>query len=210
VLFASCSGCPLTAGSWVAARAGAACALAAAQAVAAGERSAFAPTRPPGYHAGPDCFGGYCLLNNAAVAAQALRDTDKQRVAVIDIDCHHRNGTQSIFYERADLLTVSIRGDPHTEYPCFSGHANGLGEGAGMGFNLNLPLPRGSGFVAWRGARDNALQVWPTNLAPRRQWCLWIWTPSRANPSRLHIAARRRHRHRCRSRQRRPAHNVHL
>ena len=84
--FAFDSGCPLTAGTWVAARAGAACALAAAQAVAAGERSAFALTRPPGHHAGPDYFGGYCFLNNAAVAAQALRDAGKQRVAVIDVD----------------------------------------------------------------------------------------------------------------------------
>jgi acetoin utilization deacetylase AcuC-like enzyme len=157
--FAFDSGCPLTAGTWVAARAGAACALAAAQAVAGGERSAFALTRPPGHHAGPDYFGGYCFLNNAAVAAQALRDTGKQRVAVIDVDYHHGNGTQTIFYERADVLTVSIHGDPRTEYPFFLGHADERGAGAGEGFNLNLPLARGTGFAAWRRALDTALQV---------------------------------------------------
>jgi acetoin utilization deacetylase AcuC-like enzyme len=157
--FAFDSGCPLTAGTWVAARAGAACALAAAQALISGERSAFALTRPPGHHAGPDYLGGYCFLNNAAVAAQALRDEGKQRVAVIDVDYHHGNGTQTIFYERADVLTVSIHGDPRTEYPFFLGHADERGAGAGAGFNLNLPLPRGTGFAAWRRALDTALQV---------------------------------------------------
>ncbi len=157
--FAFDSGCPLTAGTWVAARAGAACALAAAQAVAGGERSAFALTRPPGHHAGPDYFGGYCFLNNAAVAAQALRDAGKQRVAVIDVDYHHGNGTQTIFYERADVFTISIHGDPRTEYPFFLGHADERGAGVGEGFNLNLPLARGTGFAAWRRALDTALQV---------------------------------------------------
>ena len=157
--FAFDAGCPLTVGTWVAAHAGAACALAAAHAVAGGERSAFALTRPPGHHAGPDYFGGYCFLNNAAVAAQALRDAGKQRVAVIDVDYHHGNGTQTIFYERADVLTVSIHGDPRTEYPFFLGHADERGAGAGVGFNLNLPLPRGTGFAAWRRALDTALQV---------------------------------------------------
>jgi acetoin utilization deacetylase AcuC-like enzyme len=156
--FAFDSGCPLTAGTWVAARAGAACALAAAQAVAAGERSAFALTRPPGHHAGPDYFGGYCFLNNAAVAAQALIDSGRSRVAVLDVDYHHGNGTQTIFYERPDVLTVSLHGDPRTEYPFFLGHADERGAGAGEGFNLNLPLPRGTGFADWRRALDTALQ----------------------------------------------------
>lgn len=157
--FAFDSGCPLTAGTWQAAHAGAACALAAAHEVAAGARAAFALTRPPGHHAGPDYFGGYCFLNNAAVAAQALRDAGRQRVAVLDIDYHHGNGTQTIFYERADVLTVSLHGDPRTEYPFFLGHADERGAGAGEGFNLNLPLPRGTGFGAWRRALDGALQV---------------------------------------------------
>lgn len=153
------SGSPLTAGTWVAARAGAACALAATQAVLAGERCAFALTRPPGHHAGPDFLGGYCFINNAAVAAQALRDGGVDRVAVLDVDYHHGNGTQTIFYERSDVLTVSIHGDPATEYPFFLGHADERGAGAGEGFNLNLPLPRGTGFATWRAALGTALHA---------------------------------------------------
>lgn len=143
------SGTPLTAGSWAAAREGAACALAAAQAVLAGERFAMALTRPPGHHAGPNYMGGYCFINNAAVAAQALRDGGLQRVAVLDVDYHHGNGTQTLFYERSDVFTASIHGDPRTEYPFFLGHADERGAGAGEGFNLNLPLPRGTGFEVW-------------------------------------------------------------
>lgn len=145
------------AGTWTAARSGAACALAAAQAVHGGERAAFALTRPPGHHAGPDFFGGYCFLNNAAIAAQALRDLGHARVAVLDIDYHHGNGTQTIFYERADVLTVSLHGDPSTKYPFFLGHADECGAGAGEGCNLNLPLPRGTGFAAWRAALERAI-----------------------------------------------------
>ncbi|MBC8055659.1 MAG: histone deacetylase family protein, partial [Rhizobiales bacterium] len=115
-------------------------------------RSAFALSRPPGHHAGADFFGGYCFLNNAALAAQALRDGGAERVAVLDVDYHHGNGTQSIFCDRADVLTVSIHGDPLTEYPFYLGHADERGIGAGAGFNLNLPLPRGTGFARWREA----------------------------------------------------------
>jgi acetoin utilization deacetylase AcuC-like enzyme len=158
-LFSFDSGSPLTAGTWAAARGGAACALAAAREVLGGARSAFALTRPPGHHAGPDFFGGYCFLNNAAIAAQALRDGGKQRVAVLDVDYHHGNGTQTIFYERADVFTVSIHGDPVTEYPFFLGHADERGAGAGEGFNLNLPLPRGTGFEAWCAALDQAIDT---------------------------------------------------
>ncbi|MFM6985151.1 MAG: histone deacetylase family protein [Hydrogenophaga sp.] len=153
------AGSPLTAGTWAAARAGAACALAAAREVASGARSAFALTRPPGHHAGPDFLGGYCFLNNAAIAAQALRDSGHARVAVLDVDYHHGNGTQAIFYERADVLTVSIHGDPMTEYPFFLGHADERGAHAGEGFNLNLPLPRGTGVVVWRQALERGLQA---------------------------------------------------
>lgn len=156
-LFSFDSGSPLTAGTWAAARGGAACALAAAHAVAQGDRSAFALTRPPGHHAGPDFLGGYCFLNNAAIAAQALRDAGHAKVAVLDVDYHHGNGTQTIFYERADVLTVSIHGDPATEYPFFLGHADERGAAAGEGFNLNLPLPRGTGFATWRATLDTAL-----------------------------------------------------
>ena len=164
-LFSFDAGTPLTAGAWAAARAGAACAVVAARQVASAstpqQRSAFVLTRPPGHHAGPDFFGGYCFLNNAALAAQSLIEAGAPRVAVLDVDYHHGNGTQSIFYERADVFTVSIHGDPLTEYPFFLGHADERGAGAGLGFNLNLPLPRGTGFAAWRAALRQATKaVW--------------------------------------------------
>lgn len=158
-LFSYDAGSPLTAGTWVAARQGAACAVTAAQRLNQGHRAAFALTRPPGHHAGADFFGGYCFLNNAAIAAQALRDAGAARVAVLDIDYHHGNGTQAIFYDRADVLTVSLHGDPHTEYPYYLGYADERGAGAGLGANLNLPLPRGTGFAVWRDALATALRA---------------------------------------------------
>ena len=177
-LFSFDAGTPLTAGAWVAARAGAACAVHAARHVAgaalardaaggstvsrAGQPAAFVLTRPPGHHAGPDFFGGYCFLNNPALAAQTLLDGGLQRVAVLDVDYHHGNGTQSIFYERADVLTVSIHGDPLTEYPFFLGHADECGAGAGQGCNLNLPLPRGAGFAVWRQALQRGMAALQT------------------------------------------------
>jgi acetoin utilization deacetylase AcuC-like enzyme len=157
-LFSFDAGTPLTAGTWAAARAGAACAFTAARRLLQGERATFALTRPPGHHAGADFFGGYCFLNNAAIAAQTLRDAGVQRVAVLDIDYHHGNGTQAIFYERADVLFTSIHGDPHTEYPYYLGYADERGAGAGLDCNLNLPLPRGTGFARWREALAHALQ----------------------------------------------------
>lgn len=158
-LFSFDAGTPLTAGTWAAAHAGAACAIGAAAAVAAGARSAFALTRPPGHHAGRGFFGGYCFLNNSALAAQALRDAGAARVAVLDIDFHHGNGTQDIFYDRNDVLTVSLHGDPSTEYPFFLGHADERGAGAGHGHNLNLPMPRGTGFDTWREALRHGLSA---------------------------------------------------
>ncbi len=151
------SGSPLMAGTWVAARAGADCALSAAQAVLDGERAAFALSRPPGHHAGADFYGGYCFLNNAALAAQHLRNAGCKKVAVLDIDYHHGNGTQAIFYDRADVFFVSIHGDPRTEYPFYLGYADEVGVGAGQGANLNLPLPRGSDFARWSEALETAL-----------------------------------------------------
>ena len=156
-LYSFDAGTPFTAGTWVAARAGANCALSAAQAVLAGDPAAFALSRPPGHHAGADFFGGYCFLNNAALAAQYLRDAGMERVAVLDIDYHHGNGTQACFYDRPDVFFASIHGDPRTEYPFFLGHADETGVGAGKGFNLNLPLPRGTGYPAWAAALDTAL-----------------------------------------------------
>ncbi|WP_418321194.1 histone deacetylase family protein [Piscinibacter sakaiensis] len=166
-LYSFDAGTPLTAGSWTAAREGAACALAAARAVSAGEAgSALALSRPPGHHAGAEFFGGYCFLNNSALAAQVLRDSGCERVSVLDIDYHHGNGTQSIFYERADVQTISLHGDPRTEYPFYLGFADERGAGAGVGFNLNLPLPRGTGFADWRAALATALDA-VTGFAPQ-------------------------------------------
>lgn len=158
-LYSFDAGSPMVAGTWAAARAGAACAVTAARAVLAGEGSALALTRPPGHHAGPDFFGGYCFLNNAALAAQTLRDGGAARVAVLDVDYHHGNGTQTIFYARDDVLTVSLHGDPMTEYPFFLGHADEQGEGAGHGCNLNLPLPRGTSAQTWFDTLDHAVRA---------------------------------------------------
>jgi len=157
-LFSYDTGTPLTAGTWVAARAGAHCALSAAQQVLQGDRAAFALSRPPGHHAGADFFGGYCFLNNAALAAQHLRGAGMRKVAVLDVDYHHGNGTQAIFYDRPDVFFASLHGDPRTEYPFYLGHADETGAGAGLGCNLNIPLPRGTGFAAWMEALEHSLR----------------------------------------------------
>ena len=160
-LYSSDAGTPFTRGTWVAARAGADCALSAAQQVLAGDRAAFALSRPPGHHAGMDFFGGYCFLNNAALAAQHLLNQGSgsgiNKVAILDVDYHHGNGTQAIFYDRPDVFYASIHGDPRTEFPFFLGYADEVGAGAGLGANLNLPLPRGTDFMAWSEALTQAL-----------------------------------------------------
>lgn len=156
-LYSMDNGAPLVEGTWQAAKAGADAAASAAALLLAGERGVFCCTRPPGHHAGADFMGGFCFLNHAAVAAQALRNGGAQRVAVLDVDYHHGNGTQSIFYDRADVLFASVHGDPRTEYPFYLGHADETGEGAGQGFNLNLPLPAGSPVNTWFAALDVAL-----------------------------------------------------
>jgi len=151
------AGSPIVAGTWQAARAAAHCALSAADVVAGGARSAYALCRPPGHHAGRAVFGGYCYLNNAALAAQRLRDAGLARVAILDVDYHHGNGTQDIFWERDDVLFVSLHGDPDTEYPFYLGYADERGAGAGLGFNLNLPLPRATDWAAYAGALEQGL-----------------------------------------------------
>jgi acetoin utilization deacetylase AcuC-like enzyme len=148
----------ISAGSWEAARASADVALTAAARLQMGERSAFALCRPPGHHAAHDMYGGYCFLNNAAIAAQYCRDHGSERVAILDVDFHHGNGTQDIFYDRADVLYLSIHGDPREAFPYFSGYADETGSGAGEGFNVNLPLPRGTGYPAWAAALEVALE----------------------------------------------------
>jgi acetoin utilization deacetylase AcuC-like enzyme len=147
----------ITAGTWAAARAAAASALAAVRAVSGGARAAFALCRPPGHHATADQYGGYCFLNNAAIAAGALRAGGAARVAVLDIDFHHGNGTQSIFYDRPDVLFASLHGDPAEAYPYYLGHADERGAGAGEGANLNYPMPPGTPFGPWGEALDDAL-----------------------------------------------------
>ncbi|MBS0302728.1 MAG: histone deacetylase family protein [Proteobacteria bacterium] len=155
-LYSMDNGSPMAAGTWAAAKAAADAAASAAHALRGGERAVFCATRPPGHHAGPDFMGGYCFINNAAVCAQGLRAGGAARVAVLDVDYHHGNGTQAIFYERADVLFVSIHGDPRTEYPFYLGHADETGAGAGQGFNLNLPLPARASVAAWFDALEQA------------------------------------------------------
>jgi acetoin utilization deacetylase AcuC-like enzyme len=157
-LYSMDNGTPLTEGAWSAAYWGAQATLSGLDALRTDpQRAAYVLTRPPGHHAGRDFFGGYCFVNHAAVAAQAARDQGAARVAVLDVDYHHGNGTQAIFYDRSDVLFVSLHGDPMTEYPFYLGHADERGEGAGVGFNLNLPLAAGTGNQAWLAALDEAL-----------------------------------------------------
>ena len=145
---------PITRGTFEAARAAVDVALSAADAIHSGERAAFALTRPPGHHASGDVFGGYCYFNNLAIAAQWLADRG-MRPAILDVDYHHGNGTQAIFYARGDVLFVSVHADPAFAFPHFLGFADERGEAAGEGFNLNLPLPR---FTEWDGYAE-ALDV---------------------------------------------------
>lgn len=144
-------------GTWEAAVGSAQVALSGADRLLAGQRSAFALCRPPGHHAAQDMFGGYCFINNAAVAAQYLRDNGSQRVAVLDVDFHHGNGTQAIFYDRPDVLMVNIHGDPDRAFPHFLGGADERGEGAGLGATLNYPLPEGCSFERWFAVLEQAL-----------------------------------------------------
>ena len=143
-------------GTWGAVEASYTCALTAADLVAGGDRAAFSISRPPGHHAGHRTAGGYCYVNNAACAAERLREHGASRVAVLDVDFHHGNGTQEIFWRRGDVLVANIHGDPATEYPFFLGAADETGEGEGVDANLNLPLPAGSTFDAYEAALDTA------------------------------------------------------
>jgi len=148
---------PIVAGTWDAVLAAARSAMTAAAIVSEGEPAAYALCRPPGHHAARSTYGGYCYLNNAALAAQYLLDEGRRRVAVIDVDYHHGNGTQEIFWERDDVLFVSLHGDPETEYPWFLGYADERGAGRGEGHTLNLPLPAGTGWDEYQAALDTAL-----------------------------------------------------
>jgi acetoin utilization deacetylase AcuC-like enzyme len=148
---------PIASGTWSASYWSAQTALSAFDAVAGGQQQAFALCRPPGHHSGKDYYGGYCYLNNAAIAAQAAVDQGRGPVAILDVDYHHGNGTQDIFYARGDVLFASIHADPKMDYPYFWGHSDETGEGEGDGATLNLPLPRGTTWQGYEPALERAL-----------------------------------------------------
>jgi acetoin utilization deacetylase AcuC-like enzyme len=142
-------------GTWQAARAAADAALTAADIVGGGAQFAYALCRPPGHHVGRSAYGGSCYLNNAAIAAQRLRDSGAERVAVIDIDAHHGNGTQAIFYDRGDVYVGSLHVDPGSGwFPHYLGYLDEAGFDDGLGANRNLPLAPGTGDADWLAAVD--------------------------------------------------------
>lgn len=149
---------PIAEHSWNAAYWSAQTALAATEAVLGGERTAFALCRPPGHHCGANYLGGYSYLSNAAIAAEHAIASGKQRVAILDVDYHHGNGTQDIFYDRHDVLYASIHADPAMDYPYYWGHADEAGSGLGEGATLNLPLPRGTTWSAYEPFLVGALE----------------------------------------------------
>ncbi len=157
--YAHASETAITGGTWAAALSSAASAQAAARDVMADARLAFALCRPPGHHATRDQYGGYCFLNNAAIAAQMLRDGGAERVAVLDVDFHHGNGTQNVFWDRGDVLLASLHGDPAHGYPYYVGYADETGIGDGAGTTLNLPMPPGTGWDTWSAALDRAMDA---------------------------------------------------
>ncbi|WP_299391826.1 histone deacetylase family protein [Pelagibius sp.] len=150
--------CPLGPETYAAALSAADVALTAADAVLSGERAAYALCRPPGHHAYADMAGGFCFVNNSAVAAQYLSRHSK-RVAVLDVDLHHGNGTQGIFWQRGDVMTISVHADPAQFYPFFWGYAGERGSGEGEGANLNLPLALGTGDEGFLTALEVAAEA---------------------------------------------------
>lgn len=141
-LYLSGGSCPIDVGTWDAAMLSAHTALTAASLILQNEKHVYALCRPPGHHAYTDMAGGFCYLNNAAIAANYLAE-NLGRVAIIDVDAHHGNGTQSIFYKRSDVFFSSVHLDPNLVFPFFSGYTHERGEKDGSGYNLNLPLPLG-------------------------------------------------------------------
>jgi acetoin utilization deacetylase AcuC-like enzyme len=152
-------GTPLLEHTWEAAYWSAQCALTAADFVLAGERSAYAICRPPGHHAASNLYGGLCYLNNAAIAARYLQTAGLPRLAILDIDYHHGNGTQEIFYTNPSILYCSLHAHPDDDYPYYWGAEDETGEGAGAGFNFNFPLPQGTHDTAYLAALDRALGI---------------------------------------------------
>ncbi len=156
--FTADTSCPISAHTYPAAIAAAYGAIAAAGEAAAG-RDSYVLARPPGHHAYAARAGGHCYLNNAAIAAERLLANGARRVAILDIDSHHGNGTQGIFWHRADVMFVSIHGDPSGYYPWYVGHADELGGGAGAGFNRNFPLAQGTADLGWLAALEQAVRL---------------------------------------------------
>lgn len=152
-------GTPITANTWEAAYWNAQTALSGMADILSGARASFALCRPPGHHAGADYMGGYCYLNNVAIAAEAAIAGGATRVAILDVDYHHGNGTQDIFYERGDMLTVSLHADPTMDYPFYWGHADETGAGKGTGANLNLPMPRGTRWESYEPQLARGIDV---------------------------------------------------
>lgn len=150
---------PLTHGSYDAARSSVDVALSAAEAVLSGERWAYGLCRPPGHHAARSVYGGYCFFNNAAVVAERLATSTGSRVTVLDLDYHHGNGTQQIFYDRADVQFVSLHGDPARSYPYHTGFAEECGTGPGLGSTMNLPLAAGVEDTEYLRVLDQALSA---------------------------------------------------
>ena len=150
--------CPIGPDTYVSAYWSAQCAVAAAAALNEGAREAYALCRPPGHHARAEAAGGFCYLNNAAIAAQALRERFG-RVAILDTDMHHGQGVQEIFYGRDDVLYVSIHGDPTNFYPVVAGYEDERGAGEGDGYNINLPMPHGSGEAVFFDQLEVALRA---------------------------------------------------
>jgi acetoin utilization deacetylase AcuC-like enzyme len=152
------AGTPITAGTWTASIASANVARTGQELVTRGERAVFALCRPPGHHAARDVYGGYCFLNNAAIAAQAFCDAGAGRVAILDVDYHHGNGTQAIFYDRSDVLFVSLHAHPSEEYPFFLGYDDEIGAGAGVGYNRNYPMRWGTDWLRYGQVLADAVQ----------------------------------------------------
>lgn len=153
------SGTPIMSGTWQAVYAATQVAITGAHQLSLGEQGAFSLCRPPGHHAAVDQYGGYCFFNNAAIATQFLLDSGCNRVAILDIDYHHGNGTQSIFYQRNDVYVVSLHAHPSEEYPFFLGYEDERGDGIGEGYNLNLPMRLGTDWALYGATLDHALQV---------------------------------------------------
>src|SRR6476646_2636262 len=153
------SAAPLVAGTYVAARGAVDTALTTVDLVLGGEPAAYGLCRPPGHHAARSMYGGYCFFNNAAIAAEAIVGATGERVAVLDVDYHHGNGTQQIFWRRGDVRYVSIHAHPDRQYPFFLGWPDETGEGEGSGANLNLPLPAGIDDDGYLAALDRGLEA---------------------------------------------------